>query len=204
MTATALAELYRQQELEVPILAPRDGPIAALDPDRVGLLARPVGLGRRRWRRRRGAGGAGRAPGVEGRFRRSVAAVAADSRAAPVTIVAERAAWIRVYLDNGTVIFESILESGQSYTPPDGSDPPLVWAGNSGSVYARIGDTLYGPLGSGTRAAKDVSLAPQAITEQVRGGHRGARGDLAVDGGIPAAAEPAVAIQLTLHCCAAA
>ena len=41
VTATALAELYRQQELEVPILAPRDGPIAALDPDTVGLLARP-------------------------------------------------------------------------------------------------------------------------------------------------------------------
>ena len=39
VAATALAELYRQQEVEVPILAPRDGPIAALDPDRVGLLA---------------------------------------------------------------------------------------------------------------------------------------------------------------------
>ena len=33
VAATALADLYRQQELEVPILVPRDGPIAALDPD---------------------------------------------------------------------------------------------------------------------------------------------------------------------------
>ena len=48
MAATALAELYRQQELEVPILVPRDGPIAALDPDRTGLLARPRRFGRRR------------------------------------------------------------------------------------------------------------------------------------------------------------
>ena len=39
MAATALADLYRQQELEVPILVPRDGPIAALDPDKTGLLA---------------------------------------------------------------------------------------------------------------------------------------------------------------------
>ena len=39
VTATALADLYRQQELEVPILVPRDGPIAALDPERTGLLA---------------------------------------------------------------------------------------------------------------------------------------------------------------------
>ena len=83
-----------------------------------------------------------------------------------MTIVAERAAWIRVYLDNGTVIFESILEKGQSYTPPEGTDVPMIWAGNSGSVYAKIGDTLYGPLGRGTRAAKDISLAPQAITDK--------------------------------------
>ena len=42
VAATALADLYRQQEAEVPILVPRDGPIAALDPDRTGLLARPA------------------------------------------------------------------------------------------------------------------------------------------------------------------
>ncbi len=62
VAATALADLYRQQELEVPILVPRDGPIAALDPDKTGLLAslspaneRVAGRGsrcRRRWSRR--------------------------------------------------------------------------------------------------------------------------------------------------------
>ena len=35
VATTALAELYRKQELEVPIVVPRDGPIAALDPDKV-------------------------------------------------------------------------------------------------------------------------------------------------------------------------
>ena len=161
VTATALAELYRQQELEVPILAPRDGPIAALDPDRVGLLARPSASADAMAAAAEVPAGMIDAPGG---IPALVAAVAADAAPKPVTIVAERAAWIRVYHDNGTVIFETILESGQSYTPPDGTDPPLVWAGNSGSVYARIGDTLYGPLGSGTRAAKDISLAPEAIT----------------------------------------
>ena len=42
VAATALTELYRQQELEVPILAPRDGPIAGIDPDRAGLQAAAV------------------------------------------------------------------------------------------------------------------------------------------------------------------
>ena len=86
----------------------------------------------------------------------------------PLVVVAERAAWIRVYQENGTVIFESILEKGQTYSPPDGIEAPLIWAGNSGSVYVRVGETLHGPLGSGTKAAKDVVLEPQAIVDALR------------------------------------
>ena len=85
VASTDLAELYRQQELEVPIIAPRDGPIAALDPDTIGVLARraapaeasfigpmPVGRvgrgarGARRRPRRRGAGRRARRRGVVG------------------------------------------------------------------------------------------------------------------------------------------
>ena len=43
---------------------------------------------------------------------------------------------------------------------------PLIWAGNSGSVYVRVGGELRGPLGRGTRAAKDISLDPVAIAEK--------------------------------------
>ena len=62
VAATALADLYRQQELEVPILVPRDGPIAALDPDRDRPARRlraapaPRRRGGRRGRRRRCSG----------------------------------------------------------------------------------------------------------------------------------------------------
>ena len=103
-------------------------PGAARRPDRrarpgQGRPARPaVGLGRRRWprrpprfRRRLIETPAGGDSGARRRGRRR-------RRADAGHLVAERAAWIRVYLDNGTVIFESILESGQSYTPPDGTD----------------------------------------------------------------------------------
>ena len=93
---------------------------------------------------------------------RAEAAAAAVAAAAPakLVVVAERAAWVRVYLDNGTIIFERILEKGETYTPPDGIDAPLIWAGNAGSVYVRVGGELHGPLGSGTKAAKGVVLAP--------------------------------------------
>ena len=67
-----------------------------------------------------------------------------------LVVVAERAAWVRVYQANGTVLFESILEKGETYAPPEGVEAPLIWAGNSGSVYVRVGEELRGPLGSGT------------------------------------------------------
>jgi len=192
VTATALAELYRQQELEVPILAPRDGPIAALDPDTVGLLARPSASADALAAAAEVPAGLVDSPAIAELV---AAALAAEPAPAPVTIVAERAAWIRVYLDNGTVLFESILEKGQSYAPPDGTDAPLVWAGNSGSVYAKIGDTLYGPLGRGTRAAKDVSLAPAAITEKFSVVTEVPEVISQSIGVTPTAVEPAVAIQ---------
>jgi hypothetical protein len=88
--------------------------------------------------------------------------VAPDARAA-VTVIAERPAWVRIYLADGTVVFERILESGESYEVPPTAEPPMIWAGNSGSVYLRVGDTIHGPLGDGTRAVRDVVLEPQAI-----------------------------------------
>ena len=163
VAATSLADLYRQQELEVPILVPRDGPIAALDPDNAGPLAA----------RTPPRGSAVRDPDAPVPV--LPAAVAAAAVAAPegalaaatkLVVVAERAAWVRVYLANGTVIFERILEKGETYSPPECSAVPLIWAGNSGSVYVRVGGELRGPLGRGTRAAKDISLDPVAIAEK--------------------------------------
>jgi cytoskeleton protein RodZ len=181
VAATSLAELYRQQELEVPILQPRDGPIAAIDPDRIGMLAR-----------RNARSGPSLVAATEDLSRFGVVRDAAMGQEDIVTIegeslaeselptlvslepegpprivvIAERPAWIRVYLRNGTVIFERILETGEVYAVPETDEAPLIWAGNSGSVYVRIGETLHGPIGSGTRAARDVPLDPATITER--------------------------------------
>jgi cytoskeletal protein RodZ len=194
VAAADLAELYRQQELEVPILVPRDGPIAALDPDATGVLARyepdttpgaptvppevPPALV--------DEGAQATAPEPE-------AAVAPEQPA--MVVVAERAAWIRVYQENGTVLFERILESGESYSPPAGVQSPLIWAGNSGSVYVRVGETLRGPLGRGTRAAKDIPLDPQALAERFAIVEDVPEVISQSFGAAPAAPEPAVSIQ---------
>lgn len=164
VASTSLADLYRQQELEVPILVPRDGPIAALNPDATSLLASTSAPATPRVASVRDPD----AP-VRELVAQQAVAQATDTPAAEasrVVVVAERAAWIRVYLANGTVIFEHILEKGETYSPPEASEQPMIWAGNSGSVYVRVGDELRGPLGRGTRAAKDISLDPASIAEK--------------------------------------
>lgn len=168
VATSALAELYRQQELEVPIIAPRDGPIAALDPDAIGILARRDPAPADRFIGPMPASASAEVPAVliGSPAGHPSATTPGGVGMAPLLIVVERAAWIRVYQDNGTVLFERILEKGEIYSPPEGVTAPLIWAGNSGSVYVRIGDTLRGPLGHGTRAAKDILLEPASLAER--------------------------------------
>jgi cytoskeletal protein RodZ len=165
VAATALADLYRRQEIEVPILMPRDGPIAAIDPERNGPLAGRAGILAEAIGPQPApvagpvlaAAPAGPTVPVE------AAQMVVSETSGPVTIVAERAAWVRVYLADRTVLFERILETGETYSPPADVEAPMIWAGNSGSVYVWVGDRLHGPLGSGTRAVRDVVLEPEAI-----------------------------------------
>lgn len=182
---TALTELYRDQEAAVPIPTPRDGPIAAIDPASRGPVpqrAQSPMLDTAAASLPGTQVSAGLIPPEQGDTAAIIAAAVAANVAGAVpeaatvlpgdltpheklTVIAERAAWIRVYLPSGTIVFERILEKGETYSPPDGLTDPKIWAGNSGSVYVRVGETLRGPLGSGTRAARDVPLVASALSE---------------------------------------
>ncbi len=169
VAAADLVDLYRHQELEVPILMPRDGPIAAIDPDRAGRLAAralgsdPTAVAPEDPATALQTAAATPALAIEAAIRAAEAERAAALETEAVTVLAERAAWVRVYLENGTVIYEGILGDGEVYSVPAGVSAPMIWAGNSGSVYLRVGDGLHGPIGSGTRAVRNVSLEPASI-----------------------------------------
>lgn len=170
VAATALADLYRRQEIEVPILMPRDGPIAAIDPERNGplaargrMMADSIGPVPAPMPVTAASSGQGPEAGP-GLVAEPAGMIVPVTDGGAVMIVAERAAWVRVYLADKTVIFERILETGETYSPPSDVEAPMIWAGNSGSVYVWVGDRLHGPLGSGTRAVRDVVLEPEAIS----------------------------------------
>ena len=154
-----LSQLYRPQELSVPKMEPRDGPIAAINPAETGVL-RPE-------------------PVIEAPDQASVTLAAAidavlsetgpvvtvDNAPPEVALVATRAAWVRVYEQDGTVLFEKILEKNERYTVPAEAQSPMLRAGNSGSVFLLVDGEPYGPVGKGTSVAKQVSLASVDVVE---------------------------------------
>ncbi|WP_144023332.1 DUF4115 domain-containing protein, partial [Brevirhabdus pacifica] len=161
----------------VPVMVARDGPISSLDPDRVGMLSSPVA----------GLDLAALRSDVYGPVRpieasqgdalddKALAREAAEVEAAetPLQVVAAdapaielfavRPAWVRVTGAGGTVIFEKILDTGERFTLPKTEEPPLLRAGNSGSVYFAVNGKTYGPAGPGTSVAKKVKLGVEDL-----------------------------------------
>ncbi|MGQ0567618.1 MAG: helix-turn-helix domain-containing protein [Gemmobacter sp.] len=134
----------RPEALDVPVLVARDGPIAAINPKRDVL---PVVAA---------ATPAPEAPGTE---------VQVVSSVAPgVELLAVRPSWVRVKAADGTVLFEKILDAGERYVVPQMETPPLLRAGNSGSVYFAVNGKTYGPAAPGAQVVNNVALSPEALT----------------------------------------
>lgn len=159
--------LYRPQALDVPQLTARDEPIAALDPAQTGALAGMIP-----------AANVTPAPGAEQMASAVADAVGAALSDAPgavrtiaadapeVEILAVRPSWVRVQGADGTVIFEKILDAGERFALPKLEAPPMLRAGNSGSVYFAVNGQTYGPAAPGAQVVKNVELSPGALTAQ--------------------------------------
>jgi cytoskeletal protein RodZ len=180
-SAEALDRLYRPEALDVPVLVPRDGPIAALDPATVGSLTAPatplaasvpdevqvasipavdVTLPE------------GEVTGVDDVLAGILGEVAADPNAVQVTtgpapkveLVATREAWVRVNAPDGAVIFEGILGPGDTFEVPATEEPPVLRVGESGALFMAVNGVPYGPVGPAGQVTSNVALSPEAIT----------------------------------------
>ena len=163
-TAEALDRLYRPQALDLPVLVARDAPISTLDPRQGGNFSAP------------------RSPGMQlaqmqipptqaQSVAEAVAQAVAQSRptlnvpqvvetAGPqLRMVAVRPSWVRVKAADGTVIFETIMESGQSYDVPATVQPPTLHAGESGAIYFTVNGQLLGPVGDRGAVTRNLPLS---------------------------------------------
>ncbi|MDQ7081124.1 MAG: helix-turn-helix domain-containing protein [Paracoccaceae bacterium] len=136
------------RKLEVPVMTPRDGAIANLDPARIGALV-PDNGGRQ-------------ATEVARKLEASTPQV--TEMAAPrLAVVARRPAWVRISRKDGTVLFERILDGGESFVLPEGVTDLRLRAGNSGNVYLTLDGRAYGPVGKGKSVAKNVVLSADVV-----------------------------------------
>jgi hypothetical protein len=135
--------LYRPQALDVPVLTSRDGPIAAIVPQRVdaSVLTNEA------------EAVAPMAPDVQ--------VVAADPKS--VELLAVRPSWVRVSSADGTVLFEKVLDACERYSVPLLEDAPVLRAGNSGSVYFTVNGETFGPSAPGAQVVKNVVLTADAV-----------------------------------------
>jgi hypothetical protein len=168
--------LYRPQTLEVPVLVPRDGPIASLDPASGGVLA-PDARERTLSLSRLGAseGAAG------GEVNRAIAQAllggespSGDTDAPGVQVTAQppelallavQPSWVRVQQADGTIILEKILEPGERFVLPPSDEPHRLRAGNAGALYFAVNGETYGPAGAGPSVVRDVALSVDALKE---------------------------------------
>ncbi len=144
----ASARIYRARELEVPVMTPRDGPISALDPARIGALV---------------ANNGGVQASQSAQILKDTTPKVTEIGPPRVAVVARRPAWVRISRKDGTVLFERILSGGESFLLPADDSALRLRAGNSGDVYLSVDGRPYGPVGKGGSVAKNVALAPEAV-----------------------------------------
>lgn len=144
--------LDRPEALSVPVLTPRDGPIAAINPNVAPDVPTQSSVDQ------------AVAQAVSGDTPVQVVADAAPG----VEVLAVRPSWVRVSAVDGTVLFEKILDAGERYTVPPLAQAPVLRAGNSGSVYFSVNGKTYGPAQPGSQVVKNLSLDAASLTTNFR------------------------------------
>lgn len=149
--ADRMDRLYRPEALDVPVLTSRDGPIAAINPREQGALAGDVA-------------NAVALAVDEALAQEATVQVVADAQPG-VELIAVRPSWVQVKAADGTVLFEKILDAGERWAVPSLEEPPILRAGNSGSLYFGVNGQTFGPAAPGAQVVKNVDLSPEALAQ---------------------------------------
>jgi len=178
--AIGQVRITRPEALDVPLLIPRDGPIAAIGRDPVGDTA-PIST--------EAAVAAALADLLNDETAQAPVLPGLPAAGAPpvlaggppvVQILAVRPSWMRVRAADGSVVFERILDAGETWTLPQTDQPPSLHAGNSGSVYFVIDGQPYGPAAPGANVVRNLSLAVDHLTQTLQVADLSRDTDLAV------------------------
>ncbi|KQI68647.1 4-hydroxy-3-methylbut-2-en-1-yl diphosphate synthase [Loktanella sp. 3ANDIMAR09] len=167
----ALDRLYRPQALEVPVLVARDAPISTLNPGTIGtLIPNSVDAGLAQ-------AVADAAPTLETPIGPSIQV--SEEPAPGVQLVAVRPAWVRVRAADDSVIFEGIMNAGDTFALPNTEEPATLRVGESGAVYFAVNGQHYGPAGPAGTVTSNLALSAESLTATYALADLEADGDLA-------------------------
>ena len=156
IAAAALDRLYRPQALDVPVLVARDAPIATLNPGSLGNFAVPE-LPSLAFAEASLPAGEPSGPAVP----QVVEAVSPG-----VEMVAVRPSWVQVTSADGSVIFEAIMNAGDSFSVPLTEEAPKLRTGESGAIYFAVNGNHFGPVGGRGQVSKNVDLSVDGVLER--------------------------------------
>ncbi len=173
-----IAGFSRPDVADAPTIVARDGPIAAIDPDKFGALAPESGergviddatpYDRSTLAGMEVTGDLARADPIT-YFPPVPAATPPvpeiEPSAPSVELLAVRPCWVRVRGPDGTVILEKILDAGETFDVPLTDEPARLRAGNAGSLYFEVNGQMHGPAGNGQTVVSDIVLSPEALVE---------------------------------------
>ncbi|MBU2360765.1 MAG: DUF4115 domain-containing protein, partial [Alphaproteobacteria bacterium] len=81
-----------------------------------------------------------------------------------VQLVAVRPAWVRVRAADNSVIFEGIMNAGDTFALPPTEEPATLRVGESGAVYFAVNGQHYGPAGPNGQVTSNLALSAANLT----------------------------------------
>lgn len=174
-----LDRLYRPEALDVPVMIARDAPISTLNPAEVGAFsgnlphadrsspnyatanATPAAAGTAT--ATAGAAQVAETDTQEQQLRQSPQVL--EDQPAGVKMVAVRPAWVRVRAPDGTVIYESIMNAGDTWDVPVMEDAPTIRIGESGAIYFAVNGVHHGPAGPRGQVTSGLPLDSQMLAD---------------------------------------
>ncbi|WP_010137442.1 helix-turn-helix domain-containing protein [Oceanicola sp. S124] len=154
--------LYRPRALDVPVVVSRDAPISTLNPSQIGTFAQasaPVLPEAQPGQMSAEDRAVAMSLGLDGDGQPVASPQVVAAPKPGVSLVAVRPAWVRVQGSDGTILFEKILDAGETWKLPNTEDAPVLRAGMSGSIYFQVDGEYYGPAGEGTGTIRNVALS---------------------------------------------
>lgn len=184
LDATALAQEFRAELGQTPVVRRVPEPFEPADPKRVPsrllavialLIAVVLAGGYSVWRSGvlSGDGAEARAKlaaGADGPAPAPVAAAPAASTPAaapaggPVVVTATAPVWLRIYEGSGGKRYlEKVMQPGDSFQVPADAADPQILTGRPQSLRVTVGQTVIPPLGTPERTIADVSLLAPSL-----------------------------------------